>query len=362
METEFVTKSNRELLAERLGEDIVRRGLRPGDRYVTAAQAAQRLGVSRMSVDRAMNLLVQKRLLVRQRGRGTFVGPVARCRPATDATHVHLLVFGEGEPALNCPAHTVILAGLRRAIPSAIVHTHMLPFPDALHYVQELVSSEPATNRSGWILSLSPREVQEWFARRGVPAIVLGTAFPGVPLADIQSDQSEAGAELLRLAHRMDAGHYVFVNRQNWRQGDVAAMNGALRELGVLRLPPNRFEVCNIPSRADGSRRIIETVMRRCMDDEDGGKPVFLCRATGIARLALGVADRLGVGVPDDLGIVYQRPWTDDSPVFAPCVSESSAPEEGFVLAGRLLEQALSSDTGKPESVRMPLQCMFPEP
>ena len=101
--------------------------------------------------------------------------------------------------------------------------------------------------------------------------------------------------------------------------------------------------------------------MKRCVDDEKDGKPALLCRATGIARLALSIADRLGIAVPDGLRIVYQRPWTDESPVVAPCVAESNTPEEGFSAAGRLLEQIMSGEPGKPDSARMPLQCMFPE-
>ena len=179
METEFVTKTNRELLAERLGEDIVRRGLRPGDRYVTAAQAAQQLGVSRMSVDRAMNLLVQRRLLVRQRGRGTFVGPVAGSRPANAAHPCPLARFWRRRTGVELPGPFGHPLGTARArFPRQSCIPTCCLFPDALHHVQELVDSEPSTHRSGWILSLSPREVQEWFARRGVPAIVLGTAFP----------------------------------------------------------------------------------------------------------------------------------------------------------------------------------------
>src|SRR5688572_519319 len=61
-------------LAKRIEWDIRTRGLRPGDRYRTAAETAEALGVSTASAHRAMNLLVPD-VLTRQHGRGTFVGP-----------------------------------------------------------------------------------------------------------------------------------------------------------------------------------------------------------------------------------------------------------------------------------------------
>ena len=192
MDIEFMNQSNCELLAEQLGNDILQRGLKSGDRYITTVKAAEQLGVSRMSADRAMNVLVEKRLLIRQRGRGTFVGPGARTSAISNAIHVHLIIFGEGESTMVFPPPAATLAGLRSVMPTSILHTHILPFADGCLHARQLVESEPSTNLSAWILAASSREVQQWFAQQDIPTIVLGGVFPEISLPNMEPDQTEA--------------------------------------------------------------------------------------------------------------------------------------------------------------------------
>ncbi|MBN2293323.1 MAG: substrate-binding domain-containing protein [Pirellulales bacterium] len=361
MSTVFKRQTNCELLAQRLGQDILLRGLKPGDRYISAVEAAAKLGVSRMSADRAMNVLVEKRLLVRQRGRGTFVGPNAHTPAATNAIHIHIMSFAEGELAPTVTPPATILAGLRRVMPSSIMHTHLLPFADACLYARQLVESEPPGNRSGWILGLSPREVQQWFSRQSVPAIVLGDVFPGISLPTIHADQTEVGGQLIRLAHTMGARRFAFINRQNWRQGDVAALNGALQELSNLGMTPNRIEICNVPGSSTAAGRILHELIQRLATAADDEKQALLCRSTDIAKIAIETAEKLGLKIPDDLQIVYNRPWTDDSPVIAPCVDETATAEEGYAMAAAMLERLLEGNHKVTNTDRLSVQCVFPK-
>src|SRR5690606_6010444 len=66
-----------ESLAQRLEEDIRRRRLNPRDRYFTAAEAGEKLGVRVASANRAMQVLAERKVLVRRRSRGTFIGTLA---------------------------------------------------------------------------------------------------------------------------------------------------------------------------------------------------------------------------------------------------------------------------------------------
>jgi DNA-binding GntR family transcriptional regulator len=51
--------------------------LRPGDQLPSEAQLVERYGVSPMTVRRAINLLVDQGIIIAEKGRGTFVKPVA---------------------------------------------------------------------------------------------------------------------------------------------------------------------------------------------------------------------------------------------------------------------------------------------
>lgn len=361
MSTAHTHQTNCELLAEQLGRDILRRRLKPGDRYITAVEAAEQLGVSRMSADRAMSLLVKRKTLVRQRGRGTFVGPRVSVPTTTSVIHVHLLMFIEGELLATWPSQPAILAGLRSVMPSAILHVHFLPFEEGCHHAKQLVQNESAESRSIWILAVSPYEVQQWFAQEAVPAIVLGEAYPGIALPDMEADQMKSGGQLLRLASRLGAKRFTYVNTQNWRQGDTAALNGALQELGSFGMAADRLEVCNIPNNADETQRLLRELVQRCTDPANKEKQGLLCRSHRFVEMILDIAEEQGVSVPDDFIVVYNRYWTDDRPILVPCVDEIATIQEGFAMIGSLAGQVLAASGQKVAPVRLPVRFVFPE-
>ncbi len=72
--------------------------LRPGDQLPSEAQLCDRYGVSPMTVRRAINILVDKGVIVAQQGRGTFVKPVAMGAATFQ--------LGELQNLFNDPEHT----------------------------------------------------------------------------------------------------------------------------------------------------------------------------------------------------------------------------------------------------------------
>jgi GntR family transcriptional regulator len=62
-------------IKEAVKDLIAREHLKPGDRLPTEVNLSQELGVSRLVVHRALRELVTDGLIIRQRGKGTFVAP-----------------------------------------------------------------------------------------------------------------------------------------------------------------------------------------------------------------------------------------------------------------------------------------------
>lgn len=60
-------------LARMLHREILRGGLRPGDRVPSENELSEAYGVSRMTARKAVSLLTEKGMLRREKGRGTFV-------------------------------------------------------------------------------------------------------------------------------------------------------------------------------------------------------------------------------------------------------------------------------------------------
>jgi len=64
-----------EQLKQLLRSEILEGRLRPGDRLPTEAELCARYGISRAPVRQALEDLAREGLILRQRGRGTFVAP-----------------------------------------------------------------------------------------------------------------------------------------------------------------------------------------------------------------------------------------------------------------------------------------------
>jgi GntR family transcriptional regulator len=79
-------------LTDRLRREVARR--RPGDRIASEPELAQTLGVSRFTVAKAIEALVDEGLVVRRQGKGTFVAV-----PPLRRTPIHLRSFTESVEA-----------------------------------------------------------------------------------------------------------------------------------------------------------------------------------------------------------------------------------------------------------------------
>ena len=356
MSDRFVEKTSQELLARRLEEHIHRQGLEPGERYLTASSAAEFFGVNRMAVDRAMTLLAQRNMLVRRRGRGTFVGPAVRPAPKTTVTHVHFIHCGEGEFSAPPIPTEMLLSGLRETIPDAILHTHLFPYDQAAVHVRELVESFAGNdNRRAVVLALSPREVQQEIARRELPAVVVGGVFPGIPLPNIEADQFEIGRNLVRLARRLGAGRFLFVNREHWRYGDSRAFDGMVRELAELGLPADRISIRNYPKDAALASALFGDIAAAAVSDSTDKKAAILCRTASMAELIRRAAKSHGLHIPDDLLIVHNRHWNDEAEITRPYVAERISEEETLAQIGRMLKTGLGEDTTAIQPFRIPV-------
>src|SRR5688500_2397029 len=131
-----VTSSNLAMVAKRLEGDLRSRGLQSGDRYLTVADAALMLGVSNATAHRAMSILVRKKLLNRQHGRGTFVGEgIGRQRPARVRT-VYILMPDEQKDVTSVQLEDLV-DSLRSRLGGVNVQFSFIPVVNSVDYVRE---------------------------------------------------------------------------------------------------------------------------------------------------------------------------------------------------------------------------------
>ncbi|QDS99098.1 GntR family transcriptional regulator [Adhaeretor mobilis] len=262
-----IENSNLKQLATALEHDIRRRGLRAGDRYLTASEACKQFNASEMSVHRAMQLLAEEGYLVRQRGAGTFVGakyevPVDQSCPLKI---VHVVMSMDCQRIATLSAE-LLVQQLGLAMPDVSVDIHYIPEYDSLRHLERIVSGIPEANRpkEGVILIRSSRSMQLLIEESGLPAVVFGSIHPGVTkLSSIDMNQFEVGRLMAR--HALDAGRtrLILFMRDDWREGDNAVFSGVMQELAADGIGPDAFNLYCIPPESDYIAEKVRMVLSR---------------------------------------------------------------------------------------------------
>jgi DNA-binding LacI/PurR family transcriptional regulator len=340
-------------LARRLEQDIQWRGLGAGDAYLTAEAAGKMLDVSRMTANRAMNILARRKVLVRYRSRGTFVGPALRKQSPSAARTIHYITFVDDTLEIHL-AVGAMLAGLRTAIPTANLQNHCLPLDGAMACVErEVEAARTDPSFGGFVLSLGPRQIQECLARSGLPTVVHGSLFSGVSLPCVESDQEGVGRIMVRQA--LKAGHrrMVWINRERWRRGDELAFDGMIDEARSAGLEIGAVSVRNTP--------IDLGAMAAAMHDwiEEFEPPVaLLCRERRSARAALQIAEQRRLRIPQDVFVIYDDTGTSDGteplPKSAAIRCEMRLKDE-YAVIGRMLAQMAANRSAVPKNVLLPV-------
>ena len=346
-------------LAKRLRLDIAERSLRSGDHYLTAAAAAEMLGVSSAMANRAMNLLAEKDLLVRHRSRGTFVGAGFDDGDDVANTAVHLIEVMSGAETSDLQAGEMMSA-LRTIIPDARLVCHFFPENNSARQIHDEVK-RLADDKSfgGLVLSSCPRDVQENIVRAGVPAVLWGSAYPGVDLPYVDLDQEEIGRLMAKQAVEAGCNRLIFVTREIWREGDTKVFHGITQKAHKAGLGPDAVRLQNVPETAGESvmQSILGPMIGRVA--EASQEPAaFLCRSTAIARQLHQVAQSSGAWDPRRMTIVFDAAFDGDSQDLpGSFVKSEKSLKDAFALVGNVLCESMNTNSQKPASVKLPVVC-----
>jgi DNA-binding LacI/PurR family transcriptional regulator len=331
MSIAFVETETTRKLAARLEQDIRRRGLAPGDRYLSTIEAARLLGVSTTTCNRAMRLLAERSVLTRRRNRGTHIGQKVQPSPVSVIRTVYVLRSQDRlEGYMSSEA---VMRGLWRALPGVDLHFAILPPADPAGYVKQLLKVAPYNNAVGVVAVGCHRDVYDFLLTQSLPVVVMGSVDPNEDqLASIDGDQERAG--LLLAEHLVACGHtnMVLLMSESWRPGNNNFLRGVEQALELHGLPI-ALRVRSLPN----DRRMIQQQVLQLIAEAQT-PPAFICHLPAAPR---AIADLLTSepSVPGDLAVVYhsdcERPAVDTMP-FAYTYIEKSR-EDMAEEAGRML-------------------------
>lgn len=263
----------------------------PGER-----QLAERFQVSRKTVRKALAELRADRVLDTRRARGSVIVSARRRRPPA-AERIALLL---PEPLEGSRPFTALWVNRLMALlqengyPLQIFHGAKYYGANAARSLGRLTSAHPARC---WIVARSNRPLQEWFAASGAPAIIAGSAHPGIALPSVDVDHRvlcrHSAGLFLRHGHRRLA---MFLEHAG-HGGDAESAQG-FRE-GVSAAGAPSPIICQ-PERSAAS--IIRELQRLLARHEP---PTGLLLANSYSYLTvLSYLGSIGLRVPRDLSVV----------------------------------------------------------
>jgi DNA-binding LacI/PurR family transcriptional regulator len=314
-----------ETLASRLEQDIRRRGLHHGDRYLTAAEASKLFSVSPITINRAMQLLAERDMLTRQRSRGTFVGPKFQnenlLNPGIDVLHVMMAMDYRNSSADTTDA---LVDAFIHALPGTAIEVQFLPESTALanteRTVQRLIKSDAT---EGMVLIRSSRQAQLCVADSRLPAVVMGLAYPGVMLSSIKHDQNAVGRLMAEYAIREKYNHCVLLTRNEWRYGDNAMLDAMSHTLASADLSLGGLLIRSMPQEIEVVADAVTNALAETTEPV-----IFLCRNEFYANAALETAEAAGKVLGVDFDVISGGHTPPAEPIRYPRIQSELALSE----------------------------------
>ena len=302
-----VTKNNplpRHLQVQNILRDLVTSGrLRPGDKIPAELNIADALGVSKMTINKAILALTAEGLFLREVGRGTFVA-LPTPKMGNGYTRIVLSFPEEATDVLQSDYYGSLCRGvaefMEKAGPDVRCDLALVPLASRDYIAEE--ERDPADGR----LIIAPRaesvaSVEELW-RQGKSVIVVGASWPGIKVCSLDADNaggaSAAIQHLVGLGHKRIALLYAEPDTSN-TQDRVAGYRRALIQAHLAQDPALEIAAVHSWHIGDDARRRLTGLMREA-------NPVTAVFAAGhyLALEAKNVIREANLRVPEDVSVV----------------------------------------------------------
>lgn len=340
-------------LAQQLEADIRLRQLKPGDPYHSLTEAAKMLGVGSSTANRALQLLAQRKILLRVQRRGTFIGSLQREASPGLLKRVFMLVHQSYLRQEGLVADGV-LVGIQSVLPSADVQFNFLPATDPTDYVDGLIGEIlRAKETAGIVVTKVPFVVQRAIKGSGLPAVVHGSLYPSIQgMAWVEQDNLAIARLIADYVAAQRCTHVCALTREVMFPGDNVVLRELGRLLGSAGHKAGQFSISHLPDdRLAIMAEVTEVVGRHPTD------LCLLCRSEAKAEAAVAAIDALGLkGRRRPRLIVtglHQRPRGDS---LGPYVFPAVGPEEIGAAIGRLLAAQVTDPKVAPGHIVIPVE------
>jgi DNA-binding LacI/PurR family transcriptional regulator/DNA-binding transcriptional regulator YhcF (GntR family) len=285
--------------------DMGSRGLKPGEPYLTAEEAAKLIGSSRATAHRAMKKLVEQRILVARPGSGTFIGPKASGTSPLTAQPLHVLMplgaLGVGHE--TTASLIQLLQSIARNLGGVGVQFNAFPVGATLGYFRDTVAKPFQDGQIAAVILLGCHwTIQEFLKGEGIKALVIGSMFSDRQFFPSIDKDSVQGAEIL-VNNLVEKGHarFAVVAPASGLAGVDFFTDAVSRSLAAHGIPADSLSLryCNgdRPMTGNRLRELLKGARRPTAVITDGEE---------LANLAAATVASMGLSVPGDIEIVFE--------------------------------------------------------
>lgn len=275
-------------------QDIRARGLRPGEPYQSAREVAQMLDVSPMTADRAMRRLASSGVLARRHGSGTYVGEGAADLAPTDLRYVQIIIATNFYHVYRVVVEN-IAATVHREFPHDSIEQVFVPESRPVAFCNQLIKRWEGGREPRTVVLVScSQPIQRLFSETTVPVVATGGVSKNhCALPWIDMDHRESGRLLAAYARSLGHRRFLVLMNHLWGCGDNEFLDGIDEGLhgsdGVAEARVRSVE---------WDAGAIETVLHQALRSDSPPSGV-ICTTRFTAEVAVGVAERLGLSIPD---------------------------------------------------------------
>ena len=323
----------------------------PGDRYLSIRELARRYRVSPVTAQRTVRELAGQGVLEVRGSSGTYVGTAA-IKSGSRLRFVQVMM-----PNMLSLRQRLLRQGLQEglleSLPGVSLQIHFLPDSDVSGYFQELYGDDAGTKKLlGAVLLRVPRVVREFFARRKLPAVVVGHVEDHINLPSVDRDQQAIGKSVIE--HLLGKGHRRFgvVMLESWNPGDNLLVDGIQKAMAAASLPGDAMQIRSVPE----EQALIRVLVSKLLEADDRPS-ALVCRSDVIAIEAVAAVQKAGLDVPGDVAVVSVGA---DGPILKesnpPITTMSNDDLQRGRLAGELLMEANRAGGHTSGSVTLPTE------
>jgi GntR family transcriptional regulator, arabinose operon transcriptional repressor len=329
----------------------------PDEPFVTQREIVERFGVSTTTAVRALNELVAEGVVVRKRGRGTFVARAPARRATASGAPVLAFVCPDSRVAL----HTAELLAGFSVETAALGYQLTVAHTRSAAHEEEVLRTVAASGAQAVALFAHERSAEgvlEALRRNGVAAVLVDRYLPGLPTDAVLFDDFAIGYEVTTAM--IDRGHRDIAVL--WGETDVSSVRDrlaghrrALRDRGLPELPERSalqaFKRLAPVARQRRLRALLET-----------GESVSALLFGNAATLALAASDLVAIDV-DFPGSVELASMDQSAGILPMAVVSARLPtREMGRRAARLAHERAEGSTEPARHVVLPAEIEEPGP